>query len=64
MKKEAVKKRPIASMNTDSVGYHETATGLVMGFAAFEKKRDREIEAHGKTMIPDKNEIMKKEEKP
>lgn len=37
MKKEAVKTRPIASMKTDRVGYHETGTGLVMGFAAFQE---------------------------
>lgn len=33
MKKEAVKTRPIASINTARVGYSDSGTGLVTGFA-------------------------------
>ena len=36
MKNEAVKTRPMASVNTERVGYHESGTGLVIGFGAFQ----------------------------
>ena len=35
MKKEAVTRRPMASMMTDKVGYQPSGTGLVIGFGAF-----------------------------
>lgn len=38
MKKEAVKTRPMARVKTESVGYHESGTGLVIGFGAFNIK--------------------------
>jgi len=37
MKKEAVKTRPMARVKTESVGYHESGTGLVIGFGAFQR---------------------------
>lgn len=41
MKKEAVTVRPIASMNTDKVGYHASGTGLGIGFGASGNKSKR-----------------------
>lgn len=46
MKKEAVKTRPMARVKTESVGYHESGTGLVIGFGAFninQKHRIRKL---------------------
>ena len=41
MKKEAVTRRPIASMETASTGYKFTGTGLAIGCGAFKKNTNK-----------------------
>ncbi|KAK7317838.1 hypothetical protein RJT34_02407 [Clitoria ternatea] len=44
MKKETVKMRPMARVKMESVGYHESGTGLVIGSRALHKKLNQKIE--------------------
>lgn len=60
MKKEAVKTRPMARVKTESVGYHESGTGLVIGFGAFninQKHRIRKLKLKLKLRRQQQNEI-------
>jgi hypothetical protein len=50
MKKEAVTTRPIASMNTDRVGYHASGTGLVIGFGASKNKKQTEMDLRNRKL--------------
>lgn len=57
MKKEAVKTRPMARVKTESVGYHASGTGLVIGFGAFNTHTNTQNQIHMEMKMRFRDEI-------
>lgn len=60
MKKEAVTMRPIASINTERVGYHTSGTGLVIGFGAFKAEKEENHKVNKRKRNPDHKQRKEK----